>query len=278
MRLATTGWIVPTTVKFSTVKGQRMASTKVTVWDALDTLTPRDIPFDDEHTILDCEVGEILKEFCDMAQRVGDKSTQQEREDELEYFVTTFGWLDPEWPSQGHKGWGTWRINVNDFFEWAAVLDEVIQSIQLTDNGSKLDSRYVDDFAKWPEPFNELALSEVEFIKSAKPARPELDSQRLVIAHWLDQTLQGLPVRFGMNWTRAKAPEFEIVGQTMLATLVLKLAFNAGIEAPGMKPCAHCRMPFTPREAKNLYCSNAECKREQQRRQKQRQRNTKGKS
>jgi hypothetical protein len=278
MRLATTGWIVPTTVKFSTVNGQRMASTKVTMWDAMDTLAPSDIASADEDNVLDYEVGEILKEFCDLAQRVGDKSTQQEREDELEDFVTTFGWLDPEWPSQGHKGSGTWRINVNDFFEWAAVLDEVIQSIQVTDSGSKLDSRYVDDLAKWPKPLNADALRYVEEIKSAKPARPELEIQRGILGQWLNQTLEGLPVRFGMNWTRAKAPEFEIVGQTMLATLVLKLAFNAGIEKPGMKPCAHCRMPFTPREAKNLYCSKVECKREQQRRQKQRQRNTKGKS
>jgi hypothetical protein len=278
MRLASSGWIVPTMVKFSTVNGQRIASTKVTTWDAFNTLTPRDIAFNDEDEVLDYEVGEILKEFCDLAQRVGDKSTQQEREDELEDFVTTFGWLDPEWPSQGDWKSGTWRINVNDFFEWAAVLDEVIQSIQLTDNGSKLDSRYVDDLAKWPKPLDADALRYVEEIKSAKPARPELEIQRGILGQWLNQTLQGLPVRFGMNWERSKAPEFEIVGQTMLATLVLKLAFNAGIEAPGMKPCAHCRMPFKPREARNLYCSNAECKRAQRRIKMQNQRNTKGKS
>jgi hypothetical protein len=278
MRLASSGWIVPTTVKFSTVNGQRTASTKVTMWDALNALSPSDVAFNEEDEVLDYEVGEILKEFCDLAQRVGDKSTQQEREDELEDFVTTFGWLDPEWPQRGHKGSGTWRINVNDFFEWAAVLDEVTQSIFQTGNKQKLDSRAVDDIAKWPEPFNEFGLSEVEFIKSAKPARPELDSQRWVVVNWLNQTLQGLPVRFGMNWERSKAPEFEIVGETMLATLVLKLAFNAGIEAPAMKPCAHCRMPFTPREARNLYCSNAECKRAQRRIKMQNQRNTKGKS
>jgi hypothetical protein len=278
MRLASNGWIVPRTVKFSTVNGQRIASTKVTTWDALDTLTPKDVALSDEDNVLDYEVGEILKEFCDLAQRVGDKSTQNDREDELEHFVTTFGWLDPEWPAQVKVKTGTLKINVNDFFEWAAVLDEVIQCIQLTDSGRKLDSRYVDDLARWPKPLNAQALHYVEEIKSAKPARPELEIQRGILGQWVNQTLHELPVRFGMNWTRAKAPEVEIIGQTMLATLVLKLAFNAGIEAPGLKPCAHCKMPFKPREAKNIFCSKVECKRAQARLQKQQQRNTKGKS
>jgi hypothetical protein len=87
-----------------------------------------------------------------------------------------------------------------------------------------------------------------------------------------------LPTRFHSGWIVNGKATFQIEDDVILAMLPLKMKLAPVIQERKDVPCAHCQMPFTPREAKNLYCSKVECKREQQRRQKQRQRNTKGKS
>jgi hypothetical protein len=87
-----------------------------------------------------------------------------------------------------------------------------------------------------------------------------------------------LPTRFHSGWIVNGKATFQIEDDVILAMLPLKMKLSPVIQEREDVPCAHCRMPFKPREARNLYCSNAECKRAQRRIKMQNQRNTKGKS
>jgi hypothetical protein len=83
---------------------------------------------------------------------------------------------------------------------------------------------------------------------------------------------ESLPTRFHSGWTVSGEATFEIKNDAIFALLPLQMKLEPVVREKENIPCANCQGLFKPREAKNLYCSNDDCKRAQRRIKKQKDR------
>lgn len=178
-------------------------------------------------------------------------------------------------PPMHRDGWTVLRVA--DAVRWSTALDAAVLGFEATHAGARLlewqpkalRAVLADHLGFFAEAA-ERALSGREFNREA---------QKRLLSSWVRGVGHSAPTYLSMEWAPKRRPEVVLVGDGLLAALILQVTMTAGVDTDATHLCSVCGMPYTParglKPGEGLYCQWEGCQRERRRRNKQAQRQAK---